>query len=145
MQKIWIFQGYFNVVLLSSEKRSFYKSLLIWDYHVYVSVEKFVKKLCPLQNGAIEVLYIWQYYLNHIGDITHSHKLGVDKIPTTDYVENLLSQPNNNNNPNNKSNKIVVGLRLSNHWESHSRSNGTHSRSNSTHSRSKSHPKLKTA
>ena len=29
----------------------------------------------------------------------------------------LLSQPNNNFNPNNKTTKTVVGLRLSNRWE----------------------------
>ena len=29
----------------------------------------------------------------------------------------ILSQPNNNHNPNNKATKTVVGLRLSNHWE----------------------------
>ena len=29
----------------------------------------------------------------------------------------LLSQPNNNHSPNNKTTKTVVGLRLSNHWE----------------------------
>ena len=29
----------------------------------------------------------------------------------------LLSQPNNNHNPNNKTTITVVGLRLSNHWE----------------------------
>ena len=52
--------------------------------------------------------------------------------------DELLSQPKNNHNPNNKITKIVVGLRLSNHWEPHSRSIGTHSRSKSTHSRSNS-------
>ena len=31
----------------------------------------------------------------------------------------LLSQPNNNHNPNNKTTITVVGLRLSNHWEYH--------------------------
>ena len=30
-----------------------------------------------------------------------------------------LSQPNNNHNPNNKTNKTVVGLRLSNRSEPH--------------------------
>ena len=73
---------------LSSEKRSFYKSLFIWDYHVYMSVEKICQKLCPIQIGAIEELYIWQYYFNYVGDIIHSHILGVDQISTTDYVEN---------------------------------------------------------
>ena len=29
----------------------------------------------------------------------------------------LLSQPNNNHNPNNKTTMTVVGLRLSNRWE----------------------------
>ena len=29
----------------------------------------------------------------------------------------ILSQPNNNLNPNNKTTKTVVGLRLSNRWE----------------------------
>ena len=80
--------NYFNILLLSSEKRSFYKSLLIWDYHVYMYVEKICQKLCPIQIGAIEELYIWQYYINYVGDIIHSHILGVDQISTTDYVEN---------------------------------------------------------
>ena len=31
----------------------------------------------------------------------------------------LLSQPNNNHNPNNKTTITVVGLRLSNRWEYH--------------------------
>ena len=31
----------------------------------------------------------------------------------------LLSQPNNNHNPNNKTTITVVGLRQSNHWEHH--------------------------
>ena len=31
----------------------------------------------------------------------------------------ILSQPNNNHNPNNKTTITVVGLRLSNHWEYH--------------------------
>ena len=31
----------------------------------------------------------------------------------------LLSQPNNNHNPNNKTTITVVGLRLSNLWEYH--------------------------
>ena len=31
----------------------------------------------------------------------------------------LLSQPNDNHNPSNKTTKTVVGLRLSNRWEYH--------------------------
>ena len=31
----------------------------------------------------------------------------------------ILSQPNNNHNPNNKTTITVVGLRLSNRWEYH--------------------------
>jgi len=36
---------------------------------------------------------------------------------TTITVVGLLSQPNNNHNPNNKTTITVVGLRLSNRWE----------------------------
>ena len=56
-------------------------------------VEKICQKLCPIQIGAIEELYIWQYYFNYVGDIIHSHLLGVDQISTTDYVENMALLP----------------------------------------------------
>ena len=43
-------------------------------------------------------------------------KVVLDLINT---VNELLSQPKNNHNPNNKTTITVVGLRLSNCWEYH--------------------------
>ena len=41
----------------------------------------------------------------------------------------LLSQPNKNHNPNNKTTITVVGLRQSNHWQHHPTPTTTHTNS----------------
>ena len=47
----------------------------------------------------------------------------------------LLSQPNNNHNPNNKTTITVVGLRQSNRWEHHLPTTTTHHRNSKLHDR----------
>ena len=59
-------------------------------------------------------------------ELLSRHKYSSNKWISNQYIivnfnyvtnGNLLSQPNNNHNPNNKTTIIVVGLRLSNRWE----------------------------